>query len=62
VPECGREASIMRMPWPTRGCCDKEEKAEEINSYLYIPHLFYYIGEVRYRRFGYSAVRDSLVP
>jgi hypothetical protein len=21
VPECDREASIMRRPWPTRGCC-----------------------------------------
>jgi hypothetical protein len=20
VSECGREASIMRRPWPTRGC------------------------------------------
>jgi hypothetical protein len=21
VSECNREASIMRRPWPTRGCC-----------------------------------------
>ena len=21
MSECDREASIMRMPWPTRGCC-----------------------------------------
>jgi len=21
VSECDREASIMRKPWPTRGCC-----------------------------------------
>jgi hypothetical protein len=21
VSECDREASIMRRPWPTRGCC-----------------------------------------
>jgi hypothetical protein len=21
VPECDREASILRKPWPTRGCC-----------------------------------------
>jgi hypothetical protein len=21
VCECDREASIMRRPWPTRGCC-----------------------------------------
>jgi len=21
VSECDREASMMRTPWPTRGCC-----------------------------------------
>ena len=21
VPECDREASIVRKPWPTGGCC-----------------------------------------
>jgi hypothetical protein len=26
VSECNREASIMRWPWPTRGCCAMGEK------------------------------------
>jgi hypothetical protein len=26
VSECYREASIMRRPWPTRGCCAMEKK------------------------------------
>jgi hypothetical protein len=26
VSECDREASIMRRPWPTRGCCAMEKK------------------------------------
>jgi hypothetical protein len=26
VSECDREASIMRRPWPTRGCCTIEKK------------------------------------
>jgi hypothetical protein len=26
VPECDGEASIMRRPWPTRGCCAMGEK------------------------------------
>jgi hypothetical protein len=25
VPECERVASIMRRPWPTRGCCNIEK-------------------------------------
>jgi hypothetical protein len=25
VSECDREASIMRGPWPTRGCCAMEK-------------------------------------
>jgi hypothetical protein len=26
VPQCDREASIMRRPWSTRGCCATEKK------------------------------------
>ena len=26
MSECDREASIMRRPWPTRGCCDVAKK------------------------------------
>jgi hypothetical protein len=26
VSECDREASIMRRPWPTRGCCAMEKR------------------------------------
>ena len=26
VSECNREASIMRRPWPKRGCRDMERK------------------------------------
>jgi hypothetical protein len=28
VPECDREASITRRPWPTRGCCAMEREGE----------------------------------
>jgi hypothetical protein len=27
VSECDREASIMRKPWPTRGCCTMKGKS-----------------------------------
>jgi hypothetical protein len=27
VSECDYEASIMRRPWPTRGCCAMGEKS-----------------------------------
>jgi hypothetical protein len=26
VPECDREASIVRRAWPTRGCCATGKK------------------------------------
>ena len=26
LPECDREASIIRSPWPTRGCCAMGKK------------------------------------
>jgi hypothetical protein len=26
VSECDREASILRSPWPTRGCCAMKKK------------------------------------
>jgi hypothetical protein len=26
VSECDREASIIRRPWPTKGCCAKGKK------------------------------------
>ena len=32
---CDREASIMRRPWPTRGCCYTREKiTADLNVYL----------------------------
>jgi hypothetical protein len=30
VSECDREASIMRGPRPTRGCCDMERRCKEV--------------------------------
>jgi hypothetical protein len=29
VPECDREASMVRRPWPTRGCCAMGKKSEQ---------------------------------
>ena len=29
VSECDREASIMRKPWPTRGCCAMEKEMKQ---------------------------------
>jgi hypothetical protein len=29
MSECDREASIMRRPWPTRGCCAIGGKKEK---------------------------------
>ena len=34
VTECDREASIMRRPWPTRGCFDMKKK-NSIHSLLH---------------------------
>ena len=39
VSECDREASIMRRPWPTRGCCATEEKC--IILYMSYVHAKY---------------------
>jgi hypothetical protein len=37
VSECDREASIMRRPWLTRGCCTMgEEEGRYIYIYIYI--------------------------
>jgi hypothetical protein len=36
VPECDREASIMRVPWHTRGCCPTKKK------YIYIYTVYLY--------------------
>jgi hypothetical protein len=37
VSECDREASTVRMPWPTGGCCAMKEKrrsnSDENNIY-----------------------------
>jgi hypothetical protein len=35
VSECDREASIMRRPWPARGCCVVGKE----NSINYLKHL-----------------------
>jgi hypothetical protein len=29
VSECDREASVIRRPWPTGGCCAIEKRREE---------------------------------
>jgi len=38
VSECGREASIMKRPWPIGGCC----AMEEINISLKFVYLYIY--------------------
>jgi hypothetical protein len=41
VSECDREASIMRRPWYTKGCCAMEEEfyAETRHFTWYTPHI-----------------------
>jgi hypothetical protein len=39
VSEYDREASIMRRPWPTRGCCTMEKK-KEYWSYFKLCRVF----------------------
>ena len=40
VTECDREASIMRRPWPTSGCCAVETKyIRELLNIPYIAHV-----------------------
>ena len=39
VPECDREASLMRRPWPSSGCC-----AVEIKSHVFVC-LFEFYGQ-----------------
>ena len=37
VSECDREASIMRRPWPTGGCCAMgkiETKIKKVDKYV----------------------------
>jgi hypothetical protein len=33
MSECDCEASIMRRPWPTRGCCAMETTNDKINLF-----------------------------
>jgi hypothetical protein len=35
VFECDREASIMRRPWPTGGCCTMEKEILKANFWIY---------------------------
>jgi hypothetical protein len=35
VSECDREASIMRRPWPTRGCCDMKTKTRGVFFFFF---------------------------
>jgi len=39
VSECNREASVMRMPWPTRGCWALGKGKSEIvnNKHFTLP-------------------------
>jgi hypothetical protein len=41
VVECDREASIMRRPWPTGGCCamGKNNKLSVCSNFLYLLSL-----------------------
>jgi len=34
VPECDREASIMKRPWPSRVCCAGEDEKDPSSSHL----------------------------
>jgi hypothetical protein len=36
VSECDREASIMRRPWPSRGCCAVGKKYGALSSPGYV--------------------------
>jgi hypothetical protein len=40
VCECDRETSIIRRPWPTRGCCAMEKRY--LFSSLFMKYLFQY--------------------
>jgi hypothetical protein len=41
VSECESEASIMRRPWPTRGCClNGEKKGRLVTGLLHQRHGF----------------------
>jgi hypothetical protein len=37
VPECDRDASIMRRPWPSRDCC---AMGKSFTSFFLGPHVF----------------------
>jgi hypothetical protein len=39
VSECDREASIMRRPWPTRGCCATEIEIKESSAKVDIARM-----------------------
>jgi hypothetical protein len=45
VSECDREASIMRRPWPTRGCCTIKKKNQSMQSCM-LPYSATYFGMV----------------
>jgi hypothetical protein len=56
--ECDREASIMRRPWPTRGCCAMEKKNREIvvnNNQCPVPAFQHYYFPVAHACNGTSA-------
>ena len=38
--ERDRGVSIMRQPWPARGCCDKEEEEGEAFSLIFVRDNF----------------------
>jgi hypothetical protein len=37
VSECDSESSIMKRPWPTRGCCVMEKKSfGEMKEFIFL--------------------------
>jgi hypothetical protein len=40
LTECGRKASILRKPWPTRGCCTAGGTTSNIGmTFIHFLHL-----------------------
>jgi hypothetical protein len=50
VSECDREASIMRRPWPTRGCCAMGKKIRiciYMGNVKEFPVTYYQLGLIK---------------
>jgi hypothetical protein len=55
VSECDREASIMRRPWPTRGCCSMGRKF--VWKYEIIIFLFCFVYDYKHIVLDFKACR-----